>query len=548
MERWTVSVTVGRDGGETRILILGGGFGGVYAALGLERLLKGRRDVAVTLVSRENFFLFYPLLPEAAGGTIEAHHIVTPLRRLLKRIRVRVGEIEAIDLDQKTVAIGQGLVRQRHTLGYDQLVLALGGVNHTFGIPGVAEHTLPLRSLDDGFMIRSRVIRSLELAEVETDPDERRALLTFVVAGAGATGVETAAEIRDLVHGSLRRYRTIRPGDIRIALVDAAERILLEVPLQHAEHARRELGALGIEVITGNPAAGADREGLALKDGTRIPSRTVVWAAGVATNPLIRELPCERDRRGRVVTDEYLAVPGRAGVWALGDNAAVPLADGKTAPPTSQFAIRQGKLVAANIAAGLGVGERRPFTFTGLGSFVTLGRRRALADMMGVRFTGLPAWVAARGTHLVWLPRVDKKIRVGLDWALDLLFGRDIALTDPRQPNEYQRARYRPGETIVREGSPGDYLYVILDGEVEVARKADGGAAPVRLGRGEYFGEMALFSDGPRTATVTAAAPTETLLIPRQDVLAWARSSTDLRHSFETTIRRRLGQVEPAAG
>ncbi|MGN6811214.1 MAG: FAD-dependent oxidoreductase [Thermomicrobiales bacterium] len=526
-------------GGTTEILILGGGFGGVYTARELERRLKGRRDVSVTLISRENFFLFYPLLPEAAGGTIETHHIVSPLRQLLRHTRVQIGEVEAIDLDRKAVTVSHGLVRRRHDVTYDQLVLALGGVNHYFRIPGVADHTLPLRSVDDGLAIRSRVIRALELAEVEDDPAERQALLTFIVAGGGATGVETAAEINDLIRGSLSRYRTIEREDVRVALVDAAPRLLLEVPVDLAGHAVQQLQRRGIEVILNNPVAGADGEALLLKDGTRLPSHTIIWAAGVATNPLLRDLPCARDERGRVIVDEYLAVGGYPGVWALGDNARVPLPGDKTAPPTSQFAIREGKALAQNIAASLGNGERQPFRFTGLGSFVTLGRRSALAEMYGRRFTGLPAWVAARAVHLAWLPRMDKKARVGVDWALDLLLGRDITLLDRRQPNEQLRARYQPGETIIRAGDPGDYLYVILHGEVEVL-PTNGDTPVARLGQGEYFGEMAIFNETTRTATVKAAAPTETLLVPRQDVQAWARNASELRDAFETTMRRRL--------
>jgi NADH dehydrogenase len=528
-----------RHGDRTEILILGGGFGGVYTTRELERRLKGRRDVAVTLISRENFFLFYPLLPEAAGGTIETHHIVSPLRQLLKHTRVQVGEVEAIDLGRQIVTVSHGLVRHRHELAYDQLVLALGGVSHYFRIPGVADHTLPLRSVDDALAIRSRVIRALELAEVEDDPAERQALLTFIVAGGGATGVETAAEINDLLRGSLARYRTIRREDIRVVLVDAAPRLLLEVPVDLAGHAVRQLQRRGIEVILNNPVAGADEEALTLKDGTRLPSHTIIWAAGVATNPLLRDLPCARDERGRVVVDEYLAVGGYPGVWAVGDNARVPLPGDKTAPPTSQFAIRQGKLLAQNIVASLGVGERESFRFTGLGSFVTLGRRSALAEISDRHFTGLPAWVAARAVHLAWLPRTDKKVRVGLDWALDLLLGRDIALLDRRQPNEQLRARYQPGETIVRAGDPGDYLYVILQGEVEVI-PASGDTPVARLGQGEYFGEMAIFNETARTATVKATTPTETLLVPRQDVQAWARNASELRETFETTMRRRL--------
>jgi NADH dehydrogenase len=293
-------------------------------------------------------------------------------------------------------------------------------------------------------------------------------------------------------------------------------------------------------VILNNPAAGADEGGLTLKDGTRLPSRTLVWAAGVATNPLLRSLTCKLDERGRVVVDEYLAVPGYPGVWAVGDNARVPIPGDKIAPPTSQFAIRQGKLVARNIGASLGVGTEESFRFTGLGSFVTLGRRSALAEMLGYRFTGLPAWIAARSVHLAWLPRTERKIRVGVDWALDLLLGRDIALLSRRQPDELLRARYRPGETILREGGVGDYLYVILNGEVEVFRAADGDAPVARLGKGEYFGEMAVFGETTRTATVRAVAPTETLLLPRRAVQAWARNATELRDTFEMTMRRRL--------
>ena len=395
------------------MLILGGGFAGAYVA----RLLGHR---GATIVSRENFMLYTPLLPEAASGTLEPRHTVVPLRVMCPHAELLLGDLTAVDLTARTATIETEGGAQ--TVLWREIVFALGAVPRTVPVPGLAEHGLSFKSLPDAINLRNHVLRQLEAADAEQDEAARRAHLSFVFVGAGYAGVEALAELSDLVDDALRYYPRLHDTPRRWAIVDAAPKILPEIPSRLGEYAARELSERGVEIYVGTTLASiSDREAV-LGDGTRIPTHSLVWTAGVRPNPLLRELELPLDDRGRVEVDEFLRVRGRDGVWALGDCARVPNArSAEPDPPTCQHALRQARRLAKNIA-----GKPEPYGYRMLGQVATLGRYKGIADVMGLRLRGFPGWFVTRSYHLYQLPLIQRRLRVVVDWTVALLFRRDV--------------------------------------------------------------------------------------------------------------------------
>lgn len=415
-----------------RIVILGGGFAGVTAAGRLERHFGRRPDIEVTIVDGENFSLFTPLLPEVPSGSLQAKHIVYPLRAALRRTHVRQAEVREIDLDRRVVVAAHCPKCREAPLPYDHLVLAFGGATNFFGLPGLADHARTMKTLADATALHAHLIDKLEHADLEDDPEARRGLLTFVVAGGGFAGVETAAQVNDFVRSAGRYYPRVGPADVRVVLVHSGPRVLPEVSEKLSAYALRQLGRRGVEVRLGERVKGATADRAELSTGEELACQTLVWAAGVAPHPLIARLDLPKGAGGRVAVDACLRSVGRPEVWALGDCAAVPdLAREGVCPPTAQHALRQGKVVADNVAAALAGGEPSPFKYKPLGLMAGLGRRSAVAEVFGLRFSGFFAWWLWRTVYLMKLPGLERKVRVALDWTLDLFFARDIVYLRP---------------------------------------------------------------------------------------------------------------------
>jgi NADH dehydrogenase len=337
----------------TRILVLGGGFGGIYAALELEKRLRRHQACEITLVTRDNFFLFTPMLHEVAAGDLELNTIVSPLRKMLRRVHTFVGSVEAIDLSARRVRVAHGFDHHTHDLAYDHVILALGSSTNFFGLPGVERHALTVRSLGDAVALRNRLITHLEEASSECAAGARHPLLTFVVAGGGFAGVETLGGINDFAREALRFYPNLREENLRMVLVTPDAVILPELGLRLGTYAQRKLAARGVEIVTGARVRGIADGVVALSDGRTIPASTLVWTAGTAPNPLLATLPVAK-RGGRILVNEYLEVPDWPGVWALGDCALVPDArSGGYHPPTAQHALREGRAAARNLAAAV---------------------------------------------------------------------------------------------------------------------------------------------------------------------------------------------------
>jgi NADH dehydrogenase len=423
-----------------RIVILGGGFGGVYAALHLERLLARKRDIEIFLVSRDNFFLFTPMLHEVAASDLEITNIVNPLRKLLRRTKVLVGDVEQIDLPNWRVLISHGYANHAHSLPYDHLVLALGSVTNYFNLPGLSELALAMKSLPDAIQLRAQIIGHLEEANSECLLTDRQSLLTFVVAGGGFAGVETVAALNDFVREALRLYPNLREEMVRVVLVHSGAVILPELGEELGCYAHKALARRGVEIILNTRVASMTEKEIVLTGGTPIPASTLVWTAGTVPNPLISSLPCEKEY-GRVLVNKFLQVPEWRGVWAVGDCAFVPDArqPGKSHPPTAQHAIREGRVVAQNIAASLSRRPLKPFSFKTIGLLASIGRRRGVACIFGINFSGFFAWWLWRTIYLSKLPGLDKKVRVAFEWTLDLLFRKDVCAVHhrPRRSDSY---------------------------------------------------------------------------------------------------------------
>lgn len=410
----------------TRILILGGGFGGLYTALELEKTIARDSDVEVTMVNRDNFFLFTPMLHEVAAGDLDLANIVNPFRKMLQRVNFFNGDVESIDLSAKKVNVFHGNEHHHHELEYDHLVLGLGSVTNFFRLPGLEERALTMKSLGDAIFLRNRMIANLEAADFECFPDQRQSLLTFVVAGGGFAGVETIASMNDFLRSAIKFYPHLSEEMLRVVLIHPGSVILPELGEKLGRYAQTKLGQRKIEIRVSTKVDGVFERGVKLSDGTMIESGTLVWTAGTSPHPILQTLPCESEK-GRIVVNEYMEVPGWPGVWALGDCAIVPdPKTGKAYPPTAQHALREGKVLGQNIIATIRSGKKKPFVFSILGLLASIGRRTGVANILGVNFSGFIAWWLWRTIYLSKLPGFEKKVRVALDWTLDLLFAKDL--------------------------------------------------------------------------------------------------------------------------
>jgi NADH dehydrogenase len=392
-------------------LVVGGGFAGSYVAR-----LMGKRGA--TILSTENFMLYTPLLVEAGSGTLEPRHVVVPLRQMCPHAELLLGRAVALDEGRRTVSAET--LAGALEIHYENLVIAIGSISRVLPIPGLREHGVGFKDLADAIALRNRVLRQLERASIRPNVE---AELGFVFVGAGYAGVEALAELNDLAQAALRFYPTLRGARQRWVLVDAAPKILPEIPRRLGEYAAHRLAQRGVEIHVATTLGSFDGQNVALSNGTTIPARTLVWTAGVQSNPLLAELGLPLDDRGRVVVDPFLGVEGHENVWALGDCAAVPNAKtpGTVDPPTSQHALRQARRLAKNL-----VGRPEPYGYRMLGQVATLGRYKGIAELPGIRLRGFPGWFVARTYHLYQLPLVSRKLRVVLDWTVALLFRRDI--------------------------------------------------------------------------------------------------------------------------
>ena len=408
-----------------RVVIVGGGFAGAFCAQALERK-AGAHGLDVVLIDRHNYFVFTPLLIEAGTGAIEPRHAVVPLRDFLGSTTLRTGEVKGIDAGARTVRYRIVGSDADTVLEWDHLVVALGSVTRLPAVPGLDRHGLEMKSMRDAVALRDRAIQLLEQADATDGAAIRRGLLHFVVVGANFSGVEVAGELHDFLIEAVRFYRNVDAADIRVTLVELAARILPAIDADLAEYAVTKLRARGMSVLLKSSVAAVEADHVVLTGGERLDTRTVIWCAGIAPNPLVPVLGLPCDERGWILCETDLRVRGMSDVWAIGDCAVNPDPRGGTYPETAQHAVRQAAHLAGNISRALAGQPPLPCLIDSPGTLVALGCRTAVARVFGLKLSGFPAWFLWRSVYLFKMPGWGRRLRVALDWALGLLFPRQI--------------------------------------------------------------------------------------------------------------------------
>jgi NADH dehydrogenase len=534
-----------------RIVILGGGFAGMFAARQIHRKIGHRAEVE--LITEDNYFVFQPLLPEVAAGAISAVQAVSPLRFLLRDVFVRKARVESVDFEARKITLFQGVQRRPTLVSYDHIVVALGQKVDLSRTPGLADHGLTLKTLGDARRLRAHVIERLEHAEVTNLPEVKREALTFTVIGGGFSGVEAVGEMKELIDRALHHYPNIAASEVRVLLLEFADRILGEMPAKLSDYATAHLRKRGIDIRLKTGIASATGTSITTTDGERIGTRTVVATIGNAPSPVVLGMGLPLDH-GRIAVERTLAVRGVRNVWSLGDCALIPMVDnardrGDFAPPTAQFAVREARHLAENLKAAIDGRALQPFDYTSKGAMASLGARRGVANVFGINLTGMPAWLLWRAYYLGFLPGMATRVRVLLNWLLDGLAPRSVVQIDTYTPPPARYQHFAAGDRIYETGNRADGFYAVISGEVEVdyPEAYAGPRLNRRIGPGAFFGERILLGQDRRVASVRAVVDTKVLLVDRGEFLKLADGFTDFRHDIETHLHTTYGEGPPPA-
>lgn len=533
-----------------RVLILGGGFAGMFAAKELRRSLGD--DVEIELINDTNHFVFQPLLPEVAAGSITTRDAIAPLRMLLPGVRVRQASVYDVDVETRTVTIFQGVQRRYTLVTYDHLVLALGQIVDLSRFPGLADHGFTMKNVSDAFRLRNHIIDKLEHADITNLPEVKKELLTFTVVGAGFSGVETVGEMRELINRSLKFYPNINPSEIRVVVLEFADRTLAELPDKLATYAQQALEKRGIEIKLKTGVARATGTCVVTSDGEVIGTRTIVATIGNAPPPLLQKIAIEK-AHGRAAVERTLRVRGTENIWSLGDCALIPMKEGATdrkdfAPPTAQFAVREARLLAKNVKAAIKGGTLAPFDYKSKGALASLGGRRGVAEVFGVRLTGFPAWLLWRAYYLSFLPGFSTKLRVLINWVGNSVLSRNTVQVKTHVQGGSRYVHYRAGDRIFEHGNRADGFYTVVEGKVEQRIPGPDGEEIVReLGPGEHFGERVLLAEGLRTGNVRAIDDTKVVVLSPDDFLRLTNAFPALKAYFDNHVVSKLGAAAAAS-
>jgi NADH:ubiquinone reductase (H+-translocating) len=488
-----------------RVVIVGGGFAAVQFAKTLRSKLRPS-ECEITLFNRENHMVFHPLLADVAGASINGDAAATPLRQMLPGVGCRTERVQRIDLASSEIEFddGSGML---HRLHYDHVVIACGAESNLGIIPGMTEHAFAFKVMSDAIDLRQHIVRQMEQAEAAGEADRRRWHLSFIVVGAGFSGVEVAGEINELVRSSTRFYRNFKKEDVVVTLVHSQDHILPEVAPTLGEFARKKMEEAGITVLLNTRAVAATHEGIELNNGKMLPGATVVCTIGTSISPLVQHLDVPKER-GRIRTAPEMRIEGQTNAWAIGDCALIINAfDNKPSAPTGQFAERQGRQAALNLVRILKGEPTKSFRFKALGQLCSIGGYSAVAEMFGMRVSGFLAWFLWRGVYLFKLPTWSRRFKVALDWGWDLLFPRDLSFLNTDTAQQFTHAYYRPGDFIHRQGEMAQVFSVIEEGQVEVLQTSDQNPEAkvlAILGKGDFFGEGALLGNRPHETSIRA--------------------------------------------
>lgn len=495
----------------------------------------------IVLFNQENHMVFTPLLAEVVGSSLNPLDVVVPLRQLLPGVVCRTEDVRNIDLVKQEVEY-EGDEGRINRFGYDQLVIACGNVANLSVIPGMADHSVPLKTIGDAVVLRSHIMQQMEKAEVSQDPAIRRWYLSFIVVGGGFSGVEVAGEINDLVRSSVRFFQNIKADDVSVTIIHSQGQILPEIGSELREVARSQMEKAGVKMRFNCRAKEVTPEGVTVENGEIMRGGTVVSTIGTTMSPVVERLEVTKER-GRLVTEPDMRLPGYSNVWAIGDCATtINSYDGKLSPPTGQFAERQGRQVAENIIRVLSGQPTNPFHFKPLGQLCSIGGHNAVAELLGLHLSGLFAWFVWRGTYLFKLPSWARRIQVGFDWAWQLIFPRDLSHLKTSVTDRVSHAHYQVGDYVFKQGNPATSFFVIEKGEVEVVKT--GGENQTEeviavLGPGSFFGERALIGNRPHQASVRARTQLDVLVMGRNVFTQVSKSLTPLRDALFDALKRR---------
>jgi NADH dehydrogenase len=520
------------------IVILGGGFAGVYCAKTLGKELRGKSAGQAGLISEENYMVFQPMLPEVAGSSISPRHVVNPLRLLCRDVRVLKGAIEKIIWPERKLILNAGAFSGNVEIQFKHLVLALGAVVDLSRIPGMPEHAYLMRNVGDAMMLRTTIIGRIEEANLEPRPEVKRRLLSFVVVGGGYSGVETAGQILDLLRSIQRYYPAISRNDWQVHLIHSQDHLLPTLSRRLGEYSAGKLREKGLDLILNQRVKAVTANSVYLEDGSVIATNTVISTVGNAPHPLVTAL-CQENgfptEKGRILTEPTCQVAGQSHLWAAGDCAAIPFRKGGFCPATAQFAQRQGILLARNLIRSLQNGSLQSFDFKGMGELASIGHRTAVADILGFTFSGFFAWWLWRTVYLLKLPRLDRKVRVLLDWTLDLFFPRDINLLSPRYSALLKEIHLESGDVLFHMNEPAFSFYIVKSGCVAIC---DEQGVVKKATAGEYFGERALLTDGVWHFQATATEPSTLVSIPANVFHQIVRGSGSLGRLFQKSAAK----------
>ncbi|MEJ6479849.1 FAD-dependent oxidoreductase [Nostoc punctiforme UO1] len=541
-----------------RVVCLGGG----YVAMWLTKALRNAiiyKKVEMIVISRDNYHTYHGFIAEMLTGKIQPSQVASPARRIFEPAYFYNAEIENIDIIKQVITTSRSLDGRQYEVSYDHLVISLGSVDDLSRYPGIAEHAMKLKSFNDCYKIRNHIIQMLELAEIETDTEERSRLLTFVVAGGNYGGIEVATELADHFRLLIKKeYRQIAPDEIKVIVIHSGERILSELVLRFPELVRYAENFLhdefsNLEIITNTRIVAATPEEAILSNGERISTRTIISCTGTAQSPLLDKLPLERDKYGKIITDEFVRVKGTNNVWAGGDCAAVPLPTGGTCPPLAIYALTCGYQIGGNILRSIESRKLKAYKFTGLGDAVSLGNRHAIAHLKGVPLYGFNAWVAWRIALFIFVPSWERKLRLLVDWSMWPFLGRDIISMKLQEKQSLKQAYFQAGQVIVKQGDIGRCLYLIRNGEVEVLEEMSNGEIIIQtLGSGEHFGEKSVIKNSPHIATVRAKTSVQLVVIDREEALLLSNSlsafnDTNRLLSSDTIVKENIDEYHAIA-
>lgn len=528
---------------KARIIVLGGGFAGVKCAKTLRKQLPFK-DYEIVIFNKENHMVFHPLLAEVVGASLSPEDIAAPLRQMLPKVICRTEDVQRIDLDGNFIEY-EAYDGQVAKLEYDHLVVACGAVVNLGMMPGMADHSFPMKTIGDAVALRAHIMQQLERAEVCNDPVKKRWYLSFIVVGGGYSGVEAAGEIYDLVLGSLRFFQNFKKEDISVSLIHSQKQLLPEIGEDLREFVRKSMEKAGIKMLLTRRVKIATPEGVKLDNDEFIAGGTTVCTIGTSMSPVVERLTSHK-HTGRIVTEPNMSLPNRPNVWAIGDCAYIINSyDNKPSPPTGQFAERQGRQVANNIVRTIKKDPTKPFYFKPLGQLCSIGGHKAVAEMFGLHISGVIAWFFWRGVYLSKIPSWSRRVKVGFNWAWQLVFSRDLSHLKVNQTERVSHAYYQTGDYVFHQGDPATNFYVVKKGEAEVTRISDFGEETVIavLTPNSFFGEMALINNLPRNANVRARTNLEVTVIGRNIFSQISGSLLPLQNLLTATVSKRSKEV-----